>query len=106
MDLEKQKLEIKGALVHFYRNASQEDYLQALENAIEEIQTIKDINYTHCCTELNYGFKKLDIIEWKGVHLKIIHIHEDTQAASIETLPNNKNYNIYRTSLRNIKKVI
>ncbi len=64
MDLEKQKLEIKGALVHFYRNASQEDYLQALENAIEEIQTIKNINYTSCSTQL----KSLDVLnfeEWK-----------------------------------------
>lgn len=43
MDLNKQKLEIKSALVHFYRNANQEDYLQALENAIEEIQTIKNL---------------------------------------------------------------
>lgn len=48
MDLEKQKLEIKGALEHFYRNASKDDYLQALENAIEEIQNIKNINYTRC----------------------------------------------------------
>ena len=52
MDLEKQKLEIKGALVHFYRSANQEDYLKALENAIEEIQTIKNINYTRCCETL------------------------------------------------------
>ena len=63
MDLEKQKLEIKGALVHFYRNASQEDYLQALENAIEEIQTIKNINYTRCSTQLKLVYTS-DFCKW------------------------------------------
>lgn len=63
MDLEKQKLEIKGALVHFYRNASKEDYLQALENAIEEIQTIKNINYTSCSEQLK-DKKEMTFTEW------------------------------------------
>jgi|TARA_B110000908_G_C9842511_1_gene266273 hypothetical protein len=41
-EFKEEEREIKGALVHFYRNASKGDYLQALENAIKEIQAIKD----------------------------------------------------------------
>lgn len=77
---------------------------QAVLNAINEALTIPAV--VGQSEQLNYGFKKLDVVEWKGVKFKIVYIHEDTQQASIETLPDNKNYNIYKTSLRNITKVI
>ena len=68
MDLEKQKLKIKGALVYFYRNADSCDYLEALNCAIKEIQTIKNINYI-CCSSRLKANKVITFEEYKTKHL-------------------------------------
>ena len=85
-----------------------ENYTDTVMLACEEyhIKQLKLYGVVGQSEQLNYGFKKLDIVEWKGVNLKIVYIHEDTQQASIETLPDNNNYNIYKVSLKQLTKVI
>ncbi|TXD45895.1 hypothetical protein [Polaribacter sp. IC073] len=43
MNIEQQEIEIKGILVHFFRSGTNGDYLESLNNAISEIQKVKNL---------------------------------------------------------------
>ena len=47
MNKEEQKQKIKGILVHFFRSGTNEDYNDALNNAISEIQVVKNLKPTY-----------------------------------------------------------
>lgn len=53
MNIEQQKIEIKGILVNFFRIGTNGDYLESLNNAISEIQKVKNLSLSGVSKRFN-----------------------------------------------------